>query len=441
MAIPEVNNGSDLDKLWLALSSLTSIQTLDDILEAFGLKDMPAAQRYGIMFGCMTFTFTITAVVSLLFLGGTFKRIQEQSETGTATIPDAITARVDRPLLLERLLEARERLMKNDASPPTQEGLTNLTKTILNVGPRVEVVNESGKSKTSSKKQEVRRHIPPGYEANYLTAYRKCQDKPGGKTLSGLPEARYEAYARSYAGCGVNTSLSYRRSYARMYETLACNTHATEKKMSDHFTNRPEDIVGRMVRLEALEVDRHLQAIYDSTCGEAHLENKSFNPMEVWGFLDCGPFANPKELQNSWVFQRKHNEASFAIVESITDRPIGVIILTNDDPKNLTVSLELPIVKPTSDGTAEQIEACFLVMDKLFALGYRRIQLALDAHDASGKKMPARIGFTQEGMIPKHMIVKESNRDSNIYGMLNSDWDAGARSFLFKKLHGAAAQK
>jgi hypothetical protein len=188
MAIPAVNNGSDLDKLWLALSSLSSINTLDDILEAFGLKDMPAAQRYGIMFGCMTFIFTITAVASLLVLGGTFKRIQEQSETGTSTIPDAVTARVDRPLLLERLLEAREGLMKNDASPPTQEGFTNLTTTILNVGPSVKVVSEtpkldnesSGKNKTISKKQEASRHIPPGYEANYLTAYRKCQDKPGG---------------------------------------------------------------------------------------------------------------------------------------------------------------------------------------------------------------------------------------------------------------------
>ena len=39
------------------------------------------------------------------------------------------------------------------------------------------------------------------------------------------------------------------------------------------------------------------------------------------------------------------------------------------------------------------------------------------------------------------MIVKEANRDSLIYGMLNSDWDKGARAFLFKKVHGAAAQK
>jgi hypothetical protein len=39
------------------------------------------------------------------------------------------------------------------------------------------------------------------------------------------------------------------------------------------------------------------------------------------------------------------------------------------------------------------------------------------------------------------MIVKEANRDSIIYGMLNSDWDKGARAFLLKKLHGAAFQK
>ena len=106
----------------------------------------------------------------------------------------------------------------------------------------------------------------------------------------------------------------------------------------------------------------------------------------------------------------------------------------------LNVQLDLPVVKPTSEGTVEQIEACFLLLDRLFALGYRRVQLACDTQDASGKRLAGRLGFTQEGMIPKHMVVKDANRDSNIYGMLNSDWDKVARSFLFKKLHGAKAQ-
>ena len=37
------------------------------------------------------------------------------------------------------------------------------------------------------------------------------------------------------------------------------------------------------------------------------------------------------------------------------------------------------------------------------------------------------------------MVVKEANRDSCIYGLLNSDWKKGARAHLFKKLYGAAA--
>ena len=80
-------------------------------------------------------------------------------------------------------------------------------------------------------------------------------------------------------------------------------------------------------------------------------------------------------------------------------------------------------------------------MDRLFALGYRRIQLSIDSMDTFAKKYCGRLGFTQEGMIPKDRIVKEANRDSLIYGMLNSDWSKGARAFLFKKLHGDKAMK
>ena len=199
---------------------------------------------------------------------------------------------------------------------------------------------------------------------------------------------------------------------------------------------RPGDIFGRLVRLEPLEVNRHLQPFYDMTCGDVYKENQCYDPNEVWGFVDEGPFNSSKEMRQSFIFQRKMNESGFAIVESLTDKMVGVIFLTNDNPRNLSISLELPIVKPSSEGTAEQIEACFLLLDRLFALGYRRVQLSVDSMDTLAKKLAGRLGFTQEGLIPKDRVVKESNRDSIIYGMLNSDWDKGARSFLFKKLHG-----
>mmetsp|Transcript_6517 Transcript_6517/g.14291 ORF Transcript_6517/g.14291 Transcript_6517/m.14291 type:complete len:530 (-) Transcript_6517:63-1652(-) len=494
MPTPINPESSDLDKLMDAVRSITaSMSSVDDLLAAFGLVDMPQAQKYGIMFGILVFTCTVVAVVALLVLGGSFKRIAEQSGSAETSVPDAVTARSGRPLLLERLLEASEWMMKtnypNDDECATDQDFTNLTKMLLNVAPDTKKIKEiralvdgdqggdgtanantsdgddaqkeggggffgfggskkkvtADPAKTNPNKEqtreEIRKCIPEGYEENYVKAYRKCQDKPGGATLSGLPEARFEAYARAYAACGTRTTTAYRRSYGRMYESVACKNHGTEEKFSSLFLSRPADLVGRTIRLEPLEVERHLDVLYNITSGDANLEDKSYDPNEVWGFLDFGPFSNPKELCKSPVFQRRQDEAAFAIVEAVTDRVIGVVTLSKDDPRNLSIQLELPIVKPSADGTVEQIEACFLLLDRLFALGYRRVQLTCDTQDAAGKKLAGRLGFTQEGMIPKHMVVKEANRDSNIYGMLNSDWDKGARAFLFKKLHGAKMQK
>jgi RimJ/RimL family protein N-acetyltransferase len=226
-----------------------------------------------------------------------------------------------------------------------------------------------------------------------------------------------------------------------LYESLAGKSHEADEKFKALFQNRPHDIIGRTCRLEALEGGRHLNNLWEITSGQSYKEHKAYDPDEVWGFLDCGPFDKPQSMLESEVFQLERNQAAFAIVESVTDRLLGVIHLTKDDPKNLNVQIELPIMKPTYDGTVEQLEATFLLLDRLFANGYRRVQMCVDTQHVRGKRLPVRLGFTQEGQIPKHMIVKEANRDSLIYGMLNSDWDKGARAFLFKKLHGAAAQK
>jgi RimJ/RimL family protein N-acetyltransferase len=468
----QLRDSGDFDKLQKAFQELTShLSSVDDFLEAIGLANLPPAQRYGIMFGCLTFVCTVGSVICLLILGGSFKRMAEQSTTGQPTLVEDFAERANRPLLLEQLLEARLRLLKKYPETKHIEGSTELTKMLLNVAPSVtlkdgtmgKLVEEDG-SKNGSKGKKT---IPDGYKENYVVGYRRCQDRPGGEygmikmqivrtrplnspfksnllsgpVLSGRPEARFEAYARAYAGCGLHTKLNYRRSYARLYESVSCATLAAEEKFRKLWMERPQDIVGRSVRLEALEVDRHLQAVYDLTSGKVNVDSKSFDPLEIWGFLEAGPFDSAEELRKSFVFQRKFNEAAFCIIHGVTDRVMGVVLLTNDDPWNLTIHLETPIVKPSVDGSLEQLEACFLLMDRLFGYGYRRIQLTMDSQDTKNRKLAVRLGFTQEGMLPKHMVIKEASRDSSLYGMLNSDWDRGARSALFKKLHGVKAQR
>lgn len=444
---------SDFEKLAAALGGIASIRSIDDVLASIGLADLPTAQRYGILFGITVFSLTMISVLSLLVFGGTFKRLQEQAENGEATIPDAVTARESRPLLLEKLLDAQKRMMESypekygKANTVTASGTnsTPLTKMLSNVAPRLEKISDVADlveedDNKQEKKTQIKQDIPKGYKENYVSAYRRCQDKPGGPILAGLPEARFEAYARAYAGCGIYTTTSYNRSYARMYEKVCCENHATEKKYSELYHSRPEDIIGRVVRLEALDAERHAQYCFDMTCGDAFEENQAYNPNKVWGFREYGPFNTKEELVKSPVFFLEKDQSAFAIVESVTDKVIGIIHLVNDDPKNLSIQIEAPIMKPSAEGTVEQLEGMFLLLDRLFALGYRRIQLVIDSQDTTSKKIPGRLGFTQEGLLPKHKIAKESSIDSIIYGMLNSDWNKGARGFLFKKLHGSQAE-
>lgn len=168
---PPGDGMSDLDKILQSLSSITSISSIDDALAAVGLLDMPRAHRIGILFGFLTFALTVAAVFLLLTLGGSWRRIEQQSTSGESAIaPDSVTQRKRRALLLERLLEGREWMMRNNY--PEMGGgrsgeFTNLTRMLMMV-----------------KAEEG--NLEEGYEENYKAAYRRCQDKPGGEQFCNL---------------------------------------------------------------------------------------------------------------------------------------------------------------------------------------------------------------------------------------------------------------
>mmetsp|Transcript_11453 Transcript_11453/g.13127 ORF Transcript_11453/g.13127 Transcript_11453/m.13127 type:complete len:466 (-) Transcript_11453:247-1644(-) len=434
---------NDFGKLYQAFSALTGqLSSIENFLAVFGLVDLPMAQRYGILFGIVVFVLTVSSVIALLVLGGSFQRIIDQEQTGEIAASDPVTSRSERNLLYERLLEARDRMMtENYSAPVTTTGMTKLMTMLLNLPVSAGEDLPDLIDNDAAKRSKQRSLVPHGYEKNYIDAYRVCQEKPGGATLSGRPEARFEAYARSFAGCGDYATRDYRRSYARIYEYMACLSHGTDDKYKALYVTRAEDLIGRLVRLEALETGRHAKEFFNLSSGETYLEHKSYDSKEVWGFLNYGPFKDVNEMKKCPIFQRRLNEAAFAIIESTSNRMIGVVLLVNDDSQNLSISIEAPIVMPSLEGSEESIEACFMIMDKLFAVGYRRIQLALDDQDSLKKKFAGQLGFTKEVTIPKHMVIKDANRDSAIYSMLNSDWKKGARSYIIKKIHGTKMEK
>lgn len=192
--MPQVNaDASDLEKLQLAFREITSkFGSVDDILHAFGLAELPTAQRYGILFGFLVFIFTVSTVVALLFFGGTFQRIAQQSETGKGSLVESdYRVRLERPLLLERLLQAQQWLLqRNYPNRPQRKDATtqptNLATMLSSVPPPTDDSQKKGGADDANENNKFdfsnqRAEGLMGYKQNYFMGYRKCQDKPGGK--------------------------------------------------------------------------------------------------------------------------------------------------------------------------------------------------------------------------------------------------------------------
>lgn len=169
---------SDTEKLYAAFQDvLSSFGSVDAILEAFGLASMPTAQRYGILFGFLVFCGTVSSVLILLVFGGSFKRIQEQALTGESTILTAGQARKERALLYEELLEARQRMVQ-DYETSSQSPLLHL---LLNQAPSDTAPPHLIMDENKAPKKRKEKFVPPLYKENYVKAYRRCQDRPGGE--------------------------------------------------------------------------------------------------------------------------------------------------------------------------------------------------------------------------------------------------------------------
>ncbi|KAL7559701.1 hypothetical protein ACA910_017603 [Epithemia clementina (nom. ined.)] len=544
------HESSDWEKLQHAWRELSGqFGSVEQLTESFGLHTLPVAQQYGIVLGCLTFACTVGAVLLLLIYGGSLQRLQEQAATGHVTLQSPTEARKQRPLLLEHLLTARHWMIQRNynnyysasaaaaldssstnnkkntvaeedkftplttmfchVAPPRAHALPNLllNSTSHTTTKEKDDDDDDDDSKQQQQQQqlqqlsEMRQQMPQDYELLYKQAYRACQDQPGGATLPGRPEARYEAYARAYAGCGHAPicQTAYRRSYARLYEATACQNGSTETRYSTWFETRPHDIVGRYVRLEALDADRHAAELHAVTCGAPTASTKGFAPDELWAFVPQGPFDTEQELrQSTYLFgtqarrqqqqqrqkqqpqsqqastkkakeasgtkdESNHNNSNdddddddddetnpmelrhcayFAIRHNVTDQLLGWIGLSHDHPWSLSIQLEPPIVAPQWSNTNYDLEASFLLLDKcLYGYGYRRVQLCLDAHDAVRRHVVAqRLFFTLEGVLYRHAVVKQASRDSNLYALLNSDWQHGngPRARLLAHLYGKA---
>jgi RimJ/RimL family protein N-acetyltransferase len=100
------------------------------------------------------------------------------------------------------------------------------------------------------------------------------------------------------------------------------------------------------------------------------------------------------------------------------------------DPAHGVIEVGNILLTPRLQRTTAATEAMYLMARHVFEdLGYRRYEWKCNALNEPSRRAALRLGFTFEGIFRQHMVIKDQNRDTAWFSMLDHEWPARKRTF------------
>lgn len=114
-----------------------------------------------------------------------------------------------------------------------------------------------------------------------------------------------------------------------------------------------------------------------------------------------------------------------------------MLSLSDHSPRDLRIAIDSLWLTPAFQGSPVLTESVLLLLSHLFeGIGYRRVEWKCDGHNVRARRAGHSLGFTFEGVLRKHMVVKSCNRDSVVFAAINSEWPV-MKDHLLAKLQQA----
>ena len=181
---------------------------------------------------------------------------------------------------------------------------------------------------------------------------------------------------------------------------------------------------GRLCRLEPLDAARHGSDLHAANLLDADHRN--------WTYLSYGPFARLDDYLD-WVrsVAAKDDPQFHAIVAAGSDPKsgsdpvaVGVASYLRIDPEAGSIEVGHINYSPRLQRTVAATEAMYLMMRRVFELGYRRYEWKCHALNAPSRAAAQRLGFSYEGIFRQARVDKGRNRDTAWYAMIDREWPA-----------------
>jgi RimJ/RimL family protein N-acetyltransferase len=178
---------------------------------------------------------------------------------------------------------------------------------------------------------------------------------------------------------------------------------------------------GDAVVLEPVDPDRHAIALFSS----------SKQAPELWTYLAYGPFAS-QAVFTRWLADRAATEDPlfYAIVDRAAGGARGMASFLRMEPVHGVIEIGHIWFAPALQRTRQATEAIYLLARHAFDdLGYRRFEWKCDSLNAPSRRAAERFGFVFEGVFRQHMVIKDRNRDTAWFSILDGEWPAVRAGF------------
>ena len=116
--------------------------------------------------------------------------------------------------------------------------------------------------------------------------------------------------------------------------------------------------------------------------------------------------------------------SSAAFVPAPSAAPVGVASYLRVAPSAGAIEVGHIHFSPLLQHTPAATEAMYLMMRRVFGLGYRRYEWKCDALNAPSRRAAQRLGFSYEGVFRQAIVTKGRNRDTAWYACIDREWPA-----------------
>lgn len=184
-----------------------------------------------------------------------------------------------------------------------------------------------------------------------------------------------------------------------------------------------DTLQGRTVRLEALDPARHGDYLWLA------LQGPDSDPL-LWDYLPYGPFSE-RSAFDTWLANNavSKDPLFFAVVEQKSGQVQGLLSYLTIAPAHGSIEIGHICYGRVMQRSVQATEVIYLLAKAAFDNGNRRLEWKCNNDNARSKRAAERFGFSYEGLFRQHLVVKDRNRDTAWFSIIDSEWPALAKGY------------